>query len=118
MTCDDGSEHETSDEHLYRLQEPKSELLPDMASPPAIATPPPAPPSAPLGGAPGATPGRLHEPAPPPTAHGTAALAAGGAAPPPFAASKPPAGAGLCRAPGFCKRASKSNAEVINTRGS
>lgn len=94
VTCDDSSEHETSDEHIFSLPEPKSELLPNVASPPTILAPPPAPtpPPTPGSGNPGVDPG--HRPdlaAPPPTA-GVKAGAHDAALPPPFAASRPPAG--------------------------
>ena len=99
VACDDGAEAETTDEHLYHLPEPKSELLPDAASPPAIAAPPPQP--APTAGpeGPGAHEGDdLGGPfgppssaAPPPTAGAKAAAA--GAPALPFAYARPPPGA-------------------------
>lgn len=94
MTCDDGSEHETSDEHIFSLPEPKSELLPNVASPPTILAPPPAPTPPPLPGNVNPSVNPSHRPdlaAPPPTA-GVKAGAHDAALPPPFAASRPPAG--------------------------
>jgi hypothetical protein len=99
VTCDDGAEAETTDEHLYDLPEPKSELLPDAASPPAIAAPPPQPALTAGPGGPGAHDGddlgglfgAPSSAAPPPTAGARAAAA--GAPALPFAHARLPPGA-------------------------